>query len=156
MSSLDGVAVRRWLPWAALALVLAVALAVGASRVGGRQTVAARVNHIGSQLRCPVCQGETVANSDAPVARDIRTLVQQRVEAGQSDQQIIAYVVHQYPGTLLNPPASGVGLIVWALPVMVFVAAVGGLAFAFVRWRTRSGAAVTDADRALVEEALRQ
>ncbi|HSS11248.1 MAG TPA: cytochrome c-type biogenesis protein [Acidimicrobiales bacterium] len=140
----------------ALPLVLAIALAVGASRSGGHRTVAERVNHISSQLRCPVCQGETVADSDALVARDIRTLVQQRVEAGQSDAQIIAYVVHQYPGTLLNPPASGVGLIVWALPVMVFVAAASALGFAFVRWRARPGATVTDADRALVEEALRQ
>jgi cytochrome c-type biogenesis protein CcmH len=148
--------VRRWLPWGALAILLAVALAVGASRSGGSRTVAARVNHIGSELRCPVCEGETVADSSAPVARDIRNLVQQRVEAGQSDQQIIAYVVHQYPGTLLNPPATGVGLIVWALPVMVFVVAVAALAFAFVRWRSRPGAPVSDDDRALVEEALRQ
>lgn len=148
--------VRRWLPWAALGLLLTIALAVGAGRSGGRPTGAARINHIGSQLRCPVCEGETVADSSAPVARDIRTLIQQRVEAGQSDQQIIAYVVHQYPGTLLNPPATGVGLIVWALPVMVFVAAVAALAFAFVRWRSRPGAAVTDDDRALVEKALGQ
>jgi cytochrome c-type biogenesis protein CcmH len=139
-----------------LAVVLAIALVVGASRSSGHRTVAERVSHIGSQLRCPVCQGETVADSDAPVARDIRTVVQQRVEAGQSDRQIIAYIVHQYPGTLLNPPASGVGLIVWALPVMVFVAAAGALGLAFMRWRARPGAAVTDADRALVEEALRR
>jgi cytochrome c-type biogenesis protein CcmH len=144
------------LPWAALALLLAVALGVGASRSGGQRTVASRVNHIGSQLRCPVCEGETVADSSAPVARDIRNLVQQRVEAGQSDQQIIAYVVHQYPGTLLNPPATGVGLIVWALPVLVFVVAVAALAFAFVRWRSRPGAAVTDDDRALVEKAMQK
>ena len=149
-------AVTRWLPWAALSLLLVVALAIGASRSSGRPSVAARVNHIGSQLRCPVCEGETVADSSAPVARDIRNLVQQRVEAGQSDQQIIAYVVHQYPGTLLNPPATGVGLIVWALPVMVFVVAVAALAFAFARWRSRPGTAVTDEDRALVDEALRQ
>jgi cytochrome c-type biogenesis protein CcmH len=97
-----------------------------------------------------------VADSSAPVARDIRNLVQQRVEVGQSDQQIIAYVVHQYPGTLLNPPATGVGLIVWALPVMVFVVAVAALAFAFARWRSRTGTTVTDEDRALVDEALRQ
>ena len=148
--------VTRWLPWAALAVLLVVALAVGASRTGGRPSVAARVDHIGSQLRCPVCEGETVADSSAPVARDIRNLVQQRVVAGHSDQQIIAYVVHQYPGTLLNPPATGVGLIVWALPVMVFVVAVAALAFAFARWRSRPGTAVTDEDRALVDEALRQ
>ena len=84
-----------------------------------------RVQHITSQLRCPVCQGETVADSNATISQDIRALVQQRVAAGQSDRAILSYVVHQYPGTLLKPPASGVGLIVWALPVLALLAGAG-------------------------------
>jgi cytochrome c-type biogenesis protein CcmH len=149
-------ALRKWLPWVALAVVLVVALAIGATRTTGPRTQADRVQHITSQLRCPLCQGETVADSNALISRDIRALVQERVAAGQSDSQIIAYVVHQYPGTLLKPPASGLGLIVWALPVVAVVAAAGGLAFAFVRWRGRSGITVTDDDRAIVDRALRQ
>jgi cytochrome c-type biogenesis protein CcmH len=149
-------ALRKWLPWLALAVVLVVALTIGATRTTGPRTQADRVQHITSQLRCPLCQGETVADSNALISRDIRTLVQERVAAGQSDSQIIAYVVHQYPGTLLKPPASGLGLIVWALPVVAVVAAAGGLAVAFVRWRGRSGITVTDDDRAIVDRALQQ
>jgi cytochrome c-type biogenesis protein CcmH len=143
---------RKWLPWLLLAVVLVVALAIGATRTAGPRTPADRVQHITAQLRCPLCQGETVAN--ALISRDIRALVQERVAAGQSDREITAYVVQHYPGTLLKPPASGLGLIVWALPVVVVVAAIGGLGLAFLRWRGRTGITVTDADRALVDQAL--
>jgi cytochrome c-type biogenesis protein CcmH len=146
----------KWIPWLGLLVVVAVALAIGASRSSGPRTPAERVQHITGQLRCPLCQGETVAESNALISQDIRALVQQRVASGQSDSQIIAYVVHRYPGTLLKPPASGLGLIVWALPVVAFVAAIGGLTMAFLRWRGRTGITVTDEDRALVDEALRQ
>ncbi len=64
------------------------------------------------------------------------------------------YVVHHYPGTLLKPPASGVGLIVWTLPVLALVAGALGLFLAFRRWRSRPVEAVSDADRRLVDEAL--
>jgi cytochrome c-type biogenesis protein CcmH len=145
---------RRWLPAAALLVVLVTALVIGATRSNRPRTTEERVQHITSQLRCPACQGETVADSNALISQDIRALVQQRVEAGQSDGAILAYVVHQYPGTLLKPPVSGIGLIVWALPVVVVVAAVAGLAVAFRRWRSRPGVTATDADRQIVEKAL--
>ncbi len=146
----------RWLPWAVLLGALVAALAIGATRTNGARTPEERVRHITSQLRCPVCQGETVADSNALISQDIRALVQQRVQAGQSDAAILSYVVHQYPGTQLDPPARGIGLIVWALPVIAVAATLAGLALAFRRWRSRSGVAVTDADRQLVEEALRR
>ncbi len=146
---------QRWVPLAGLGLVLAVALVVGTSGRSGQASVDDRVHHITSQIRCPVCSGETVADSAAPISQDIRTLVRQQVQAGRSDQQITAYIVHQYPGTALNPPATGVGLLVWALPVVVFVGAAAGLGLTFARWRSRSGVTVTDEDRLLVERARR-
>jgi cytochrome c-type biogenesis protein CcmH len=146
--------VLRWLPWAALLVALAVALAIGTTRPAAHLTTQQRVQHITSQLRCPVCEGETVADSSATISQDIRALVQQRIQAGQSDSQILTYVVHHYPGTLLKPPASGVGLIVWVLPVIALLAGAGGLFFAFRRWHARPGVTVSDADRRLVDEAL--
>jgi cytochrome c-type biogenesis protein CcmH len=146
---------RRWLPLAVLALVLAVALAVGTLGHSGPASVDDRVHHITSQIRCPVCSGETVADSGAPISQDIRTAVRQQLVAGRSNHDITAYIVHQYPGTALNPPSTGVGLLVWALPVVVFVGAALGLGLTFARWRTRSGITVSDEDRQLVERARR-
>ena len=147
---------RRWGPWLLLGVVLAVALVIGTQRGGGSATQSQRVQHIASQLRCPVCEGETVADSNALISKDIRGVIQQQVAAGVPDSQVMAFIVHQYPGTLLIPPAKGVGIIVWALPVLVFVAAAAALGAAFVRWRSHPGVTVTDADRELVEQALRQ
>jgi cytochrome c-type biogenesis protein CcmH len=147
---------RRWGPWLLLSALLVVALALGARGSNRPHTSSQRVQHIAAQLRCPVCEGQTVADSDALISRDIRGVIQQRVVAGQPDQQILSFIVRQYPGTLLTPPATGVGMIVWALPVLAFVVALGGLGLAFARWRTRPGVTVTDADRALVEQALRR
>lgn len=151
----DGRRLQRWLPLAGLGLVLVIALAVGTAGHSGPRSVDDRVHRITSQIRCPVCSGETVADSSAPISQDIRTAVRQQLVAGRSDHEITAYIVHQYPGTALNPPSTGVGLLVWALPVVVFTGAAGGLGLAFARWRTRSGAIVSDEDRRLVERARR-
>jgi cytochrome c-type biogenesis protein CcmH len=145
---------RRWLPWAGLLVALTVALVIGTSRPAPARTPEQRVQHITSQLRCPVCQGETVADSNATISQDIRALVKQRVADGQSDHDILTYVVGHYPGTLLKPPTSGVGLIVWTLPIIALVAGLAGLFYAFRRWRSRPDVVVTDADRQLVNEAL--
>jgi cytochrome c-type biogenesis protein CcmH len=144
----------RWLPWAGLLMALVVALVIGTSRAAPARTPEQRVQHITSQLRCPVCQGETVADSSATISQDIRALVKQRIADGQSDHDILTYVVGHYPGTLLIPPTSGVGLIVWTLPIIALVAGAVGLFYAFRRWRARPDVAVTDADRQLVNEAL--
>lgn len=146
---------RRWLPLAGLGLVLVVALAVGTSGRSGSSSLDDRVHRITAQIRCPVCSGETVADSSAPISQDIRTLVRQQLVAGHSDKEITAYIVRQYPGTALNPPSTGVGLLVWALPVVVFAGAAAGLGLTFARWRARSGAVVSDEDRRLVERARR-
>jgi cytochrome c-type biogenesis protein CcmH len=143
----------RWVPLAALGLILVVALAVGVSGHSSATSVDDRVHRITSQIRCPVCSGETVADSAAPISQDIRTTVRQQLQAGRSDHDVYAYIVHQYPGTSLTPPASGVGLLVWALPIAVFAAAVAGLGFTFARWRGRPGVAVSDEDRRLVQQA---
>jgi len=144
---------QRWIPLAGLVLILALALVVGTTGHSGGTTIDDRVHRITSQIRCPVCTGETVADSSAPISQDIRTIVRQQLLAGRSDQQITAYIVHQYPGTALNPPTHGVGLLVWALPVAVFIVAVAGLGLTFARWRARSGVTVSEDDRRLVEQA---
>lgn len=134
--------VAFWLAAAALACVAAVA---AAGLLGGHtraQTLYQRTLAIAGQYRCPVCAGESAASSDAPAAVEIRQLVRQWLEEGKSPAQIRSYLVADYgPSILEKPPASGLGIVVWALPALVVVLGAGGLAFAFYRWKKASGLA---------------
>jgi cytochrome c-type biogenesis protein CcmH len=143
----------------ALAAVIVFALVVGgAGRAKGPQSPAARTEAIAADLRCPVCQGLSVADSHSPTAESIREDIRRRVDAGDSTASIKASYVARYgEWILLKPETSGAGALVWILPVTALVLAAAGLAFAFRRWRGQPAAAtVTDEDRALVEAALRQ
>ena len=140
-----------------MALVLVVALVVGGRGDGTPRTPAERVTAISREVRCPTCQGLSAAESDAKAAQAVRDEIRRRVNEGQDDGQIRAFLVSRYGrDILLKPEASGIGSLVWTIPVVAGVAAVAGLAAVFVRWRRREEAEVSDEDRALVEEALRQ
>lgn len=148
--------IRRVLPGVALAAVVVAALVIGG---GGRdkapRTPAARAEAIGEDLRCPVCQGLSVADSHSPTAEAMREDIRRRVDAGESDRAIKAYYVSRYSEwVLLRPETSGIGGLIWILPVAALLLAAAGLAFAFRRWRRQPAMAATDEDRALVEAAL--
>ena len=126
---------RRWLPWLALALVLVAALAIGA-RHRSSTSLDTHVRRIASQVKCPTCQGQSAADSNAASSEAIRDEIRVRLQEGQSDGEIRAYLVSRFGrDILLKPPASGISGLVWALPVVVFVAAGAALAVSFRRWR---------------------
>lgn len=95
----------------------------------------ARARAITQTLRCPVCQGENIDESNAPVARDLRLLVRERLVAGDSDKQVLKYVTDRFGEfVLFDPPKSGANLILWwAGPAMLLVG--GGIAAAALRRR---------------------
>lgn len=141
--------------WMVMAVVLVGALAIGSQRAGP-VTEEARVRRIGSDLRCPTCQGMAVSDSDAPAARGIREEIVRRVGEGrETDGQIKDFILGLYPDISLRPETRGLGLVVWGLPVVVAAAVVGGLVFVLGRRRRRVGPVVSDDDRRLVEDALR-
>ena len=148
--------VRRVAPGVALVAVVVAALVIGgAGRSHPRRSQSARAHAIAQDLRCPVCQGLSVADSPSPTAKAIYDDVRRRVAAGESDAAIRSYYVGRYgQWVLLRPPTSGVGALVWILPVTALLLAIGGLALAFRRWRRQPSLAATDDDRALVEAAL--
>jgi len=148
--------VTRRLTWGLLGLVLVVALGVGSRGESGPPTEDQRVRQITSVVRCPTCRGLSAGQSDAPSAESIRDEVRRRVQAGETDAQVKGYLVSRYgEDILLQPKTEGVGLVVWALPLIGATVAVGGLAVVLRRRRVRPGSKVSDADKALVEEALR-
>ena len=144
-----------WFPWAVMGLIVVVALTVGTLTASQTVTPADRVLSLTQSIRCPQCAGQSVADSDVSVSREIRREIAQRVEEGQTDEQIRAYFSSAFgPDALLTPPTDGVGGLVWILPVVAVVAGLGGLALAFRRWSAQVPVPATDDDRALVDRAL--
>jgi cytochrome c-type biogenesis protein CcmH len=136
--------------------VAVAALVVGTHRSSPRPTVAQQTTHIASLVRCPVCEGQSAAQSDAPASVQIRAQIQRELIAGEHQGQILSGLVDAYgPGILEQPQARGINLVVWVLPVAAVVIAVAGLGVAFARWRPRAARnTLSEADRALVAAAL--
>jgi Uncharacterized protein involved in biosynthesis of c-type cytochromes len=145
---------RVWLPWAFLAAVLVVVLTVVVVGSQPSRTPAARANRLAHELRCPTCESEAVANSQAPAAVAIRADIKRRIAAGETDGEIRAAVVNSYTQyVLLLPDGHGIGLIVWGLPIAALVLGAGGLAIALRRWARQPRLAATAADEELVARA---
>lgn len=122
--------------YALLGLVIVAALAVGVLDQADARTDQERAQDIASTIRCPACSGQSAAGSDAASARAIRDEIAERVAAGESDDEIRDYFAQtQGEEILLTPPSSGVGALVWIIPVVVLVAGGAGLVVAFRRWR---------------------
>jgi cytochrome c-type biogenesis protein CcmH len=134
--------------------VLALALGVGSFGSRGPVSDGDRVLAISRTVQCPQCDGETVAESNAPAAQNVRTEIDAQVRAGRSDEQILAALEEKYPGRILTPPSGGIAGLVWILPVVALVVAAAGLALAFRRWSEPGAAPLSAEDRTLVERAL--
>jgi cytochrome c-type biogenesis protein CcmH len=148
---------KRWPGWLALGVIAAGLLTIGAVRAAQPRTADERVQSIASRLACPVCDGESVAESRAASSNQIRERITELVQEGRlSDSQIVRQIDDAYPQDLtLTPKGSGLDLMVWFLPPIVLAAAIVGLVVAFRRWKlsTPSGGP-SEEDRALVEQAL--
>lgn len=139
--------------WALVLLVIVGLLAFGTlSR--GEPSADQRVRTLEEQIRCPQCHSQSVAQSDTPSARGVKTIIKDQVKAGRSNEEILDYVAATYGrDVLLDPKGSGFSALVWAAPVVVVVAALAGLVYRFGDWRP-DDTEVTDADRDLVAAAL--
>jgi len=90
---------------------------------------------VASQLRCPVCQGESILDSPASLAQEMRTLVRTQLAEGKSPDDVKAYFVSKYgEWILLAPPASGFTLLVYALPLAALLVGAAVVFFAVRRW----------------------
>lgn len=88
------------------------------------------------ELRCMVCQNQSIDDSDAPLAKDLRTLVRERVAAGESNEQIKEFLVARYGNfVLLKPPFAGETLLLWATPLAILFT--GGVVAVFAVRRRR-------------------
>ena len=121
-----------------LMLLAAPAGAVQPDEILPDPALEARARAISQDIRCPVCQGENIDESNAGVARDLRIVIRERLVAGDTDAEVVAYVVDRYGEfVLFRPPARGANLILWvAGPAML----IAGLGIAAVALRRRQAA----------------
>lgn len=132
---------RRWL--AACAVVLALAPlpggAVQPDEILDDPALEARAREISKNLRCLVCRNESIDESNADLARDLRILVRERLKAGDSDEEVIAYLVDRYGEyVLLKPTTSGANMLLWlAGPTLLVIALATGAVYVRRRARAR-------------------
>jgi cytochrome c-type biogenesis protein CcmH len=124
-----------------LALLASPALAVQPDEVLKDPMLESRARALSQELRCMVCQNQSIDDSDAPLAKDLRVLVRERLSAGDSDNQVIDFLVARYGEfVLLKPRLSAHTLLLWLAPFAVLLIA----AFAFIAARRRTAAAAPD------------
>lgn len=98
-----------------------------------------RFQHLTHQLRCPMCQNETLADSNAPIARDLRNQIFQMMQQGKSDEQIKQYLVARYSSFVLyDPPLSSRTWLLWFGPLLILLGG-AGVVLAAIRKRNRAG-----------------
>ena len=114
-------------------------------------TEAERAYEIKETMLCPVCDGQNVLESNAPVASAIRAQVDQLVSEGRSDAEIRAWMARQYGKDVnANPPRTGIASLVWVIPVFVAIASAALMISVFRKWRVGRGAEVSDDDLEIV------
>lgn len=126
--------------WLAVTTVAVIAAVVAATASRPPATEAERAYELKQNTLCPVCDGQSVLESNAPAAAAMRRQIDFWVDEGRTDTQIRSDLAAAY-GDDVNalPPGEGVGVLVWALPVAAFAAASAGLWAATRRWRARAG-----------------
>ena len=145
------------------ALVLSLALlaaapahAVEPSEILADPALEARARDLSTGLRCLVCRNQSIDDSNAELARDLRVLLRERLVAGDTDEEAMAFLVERYGNfILLKPPFQATTVLLWIGPLLILAAA--GLGFrAFWRGQNTGPSLpeMTDEDRALVAQAL--
>lgn len=123
----------------AVSLVNTTVLAVEPDEVLDDPVLEERARDIGRELRCVTCQSQSIDDSNAPLAKDLRLVVRERLLAGDSDKEVVAYVTDRYGDYVrLKPEVRGDTLALWLTPLLALAAALAG---AFFYFRQLSGKA---------------
>lgn len=122
----------------ALALIASPAFAVNPDEVLSDPVLEARARSISAGLRCVVCQGENIDESNADIARDLRLLVRERLLDGDDDEEVMAYIVDRYGEyVLMKPTTGGANLLLWGAGPALFVLAALGAGI-YIRRRSKA------------------
>jgi cytochrome c-type biogenesis protein CcmH len=141
----------RWLRlivFAALLMAPAAAFAVNPDEMLKDPALEARARQLSEQLRCMVCQNQSIDDSNAPLAHDLRVLVRQRLTAGDTNQQVLNYLVARYGDfILLKPPFDWETLLLWGTtPIALIIGSIGLLVMARRRKSVNTAASELSAE----------
>ena len=142
-----------------LALFLSVSpvLAVQPDEILADPALEARAREISRDIRCPVCQGESIDDSSAPISRDLRIIIRERLVAGDSDREVVDYIVARYGEfVLFNPRPEGSNLILWLAGPALLLAGVAVAVAAGRRRRVVPEAALSVEEEARLKDLLRE
>jgi cytochrome c-type biogenesis protein CcmH len=117
----------------------------------------ARYQQLSDELRCPKCQNQNIADSNAPIAQDLRRLLHQQLEAGATDEEILDYMVDRYGEFVrYRPSFSGSAVFLWLAPILLLLAAIGVLLATLRSRSTTTGedAALSTQEKARLEKLL--
>ncbi|MFL5627841.1 MAG: cytochrome c-type biogenesis protein CcmH [Ktedonobacteraceae bacterium] len=120
-----------------------------------QQTIDQRVQAVGAQLKCPVCQGESVADSQAQLAQQMRGVIRQQLQAGKSEQEVIQYFQVSYGDQIVwSPPWQGFSLLAWLVPIALLLVGAALLVFVLREWSTATptNSTTDDVELAYVDE----
>jgi cytochrome c-type biogenesis protein CcmH len=131
----------------------AIALAADAPPAADDPELEKRVIELAAELRCLVCQNQSLADSNAPLAVDLRNQIRDRMQRGESETQIVGFMVERYGDFVLyRPPMKAVTIVLWFGPALLVA---GGLYLLFTRVRRRRAAGETELSAADRERAAR-
>lgn len=154
---------------AVLALVLSFLISPPAQAVNPDEVLAnplleKRARELSKELRCLVCQNQSIDDSDAQLAKDLRVVVREQLLTGASDQEILDFVVDRYGDfVLLRPPVKGATLILWGGPLVFVLLGIIAVIFFYKRnqaraqfVRTSAPVQLSDAERKRLQKLLKE
>ena len=111
------------------------------------RTLDQRVHDVASQLKCPICQGESVADSPSLLAQQMRGVIRQQLQSGKSEQEVIQYFQDRYGSQIVwSPPWQGFALLAWLVPIALLLGGAILLFFVLRDWRTIGHSKMTHDD----------
>ena len=153
---MKGLFSRRTFVWLCLLAAGLSALVVSTQVEGPPRTNQDRVRALSEDVACPTCDGQSVAESNAVIALEIRRDIQRRVDAGDSDAQVTEALISAYGESIdLRPSSGGIVGLVWTIPVILMVFGFAALFAVFQRWKSIELEGASDSDVALIEELRR-
>jgi len=141
--------IRRFILILAVVLSSAPAFAVNPDEVLADPKLEARARAISAELRCMVCQNQSIDDSNAELAKDLRLLVRERLTDGDTDEQVMNYIVSRYGEfVLLKPRINGRTILLWAAPLVLGGIASGILVITAMSARKRKSVTLTNREEA--------